>query len=58
MEKSSLAKSARSHSVLEAAFASALYSALVEDRVTARCFFELQEIGLEPRKHMYVEVDF
>ena len=58
MEKLSSAKSARSHNVSDAAFASALYSASVDDRVTARCFFELQEMGLEPRKHMYAEVDF
>ena len=58
MEKLSSANSVRSHNVLEAAFVSALYSASVEDRVTARCFFELQEIGLEQRKHIYVEVDF
>ena len=57
-EKLSLAKSARSHNVSDATFASALYSASVDDRATTRCFFELQEMGLEPRKHMYAEVDF
>jgi len=58
MEKLSSTKSVRSHNILEAAFVSALHSASVEDRVTAHCFFELQEIGLEQRKHIYVEVDF
>ena len=38
--------------------AGAQYSASVDDRATTLCFFELQEIGLEPRKHMYAEVDF
>lgn len=37
--------------------ASARYSASVDDRATTRCFLELQEIGLEPRKHIYAEVD-
>jgi hypothetical protein len=36
----------------------AQYSASVDDRATTLCIFELQEIGLEPRKHMYAEVDF
>jgi hypothetical protein len=39
-----------SHTVSEAAVARARYSASVEDRATARCFLELHEIGLEPRK--------
>ena len=36
--------------VSEAALARARYSASVVDRATARCFFELQEMGLEPKK--------
>ena len=43
--------------VSEAAFARALYSASVEDRATARCFFKLHETGLEPRKIIYTDVD-
>ena len=38
------------HIVSEVALASARYSASVVDRATARCFFELQEMGLEPKK--------
>ena len=45
------------HVVSEAAFASARYSASVVDRTTALCFFELQEMGLDPKKLIYAEVD-
>ena len=38
------------HIVSEAALARARYSAYVVDRAMARCFFELQEIELEPKK--------
>ena len=38
------------HIVSEAALARARYSASVVDRATAHCFFELQEMGLEPKK--------
>ena len=38
------------HIVSEAALARARYSASVVDHATARCFFELQEMGLEPKK--------
>jgi hypothetical protein len=38
------------HTISEAAVARARYSALVVERATARCFLELQEIGLEPKK--------
>ena len=38
------------HIVLEAALARARHSASIVDRATARCFFELQEMGLEPKK--------
>ena len=38
------------HIVLEAALARAWYSASIVDRATARCFFNLQEMGLEPKK--------
>ena len=38
------------HIVLEAALARARYSASVVDRATTRCFLELQEMGLEPKK--------
>ncbi len=38
------------HIVSEAALASDLYSASVDERATARCFLELQEMGLWPRK--------
>ena len=38
--------------VSEAAFARALYSASVDDLATTRCYFELQDIGLEPRKQI------
>ena len=38
------------HIVLEAALARARYSASVVDHATARCFFELQEMGLELKK--------
>ena len=47
----------RSHDVSEAALARALYSASVEERATALCFFELQEIGLTPRNEIYAEVE-
>ena len=40
----------RVHIVSEAALARARYSAYVVDRATACCFFELQEMGLEPKK--------
>lgn len=43
--------------VSEATFASARYSTYVEDLAIALCFFELQEIGVDPRKLMYVEVE-
>ena len=48
---SSLSKVA-SHRVSEAALARALYSASVLDRATTRCFLELQDMGLEPKKLM------
>ena len=35
------------HIVSKAALARAQYSASVVDRATARCFFELKEMGLE-----------
>ena len=38
------------HIVSEATLARARYSASVVDRATACCFFELQEMGLEPKK--------
>ena len=38
------------HIVSEAALARARYSTSVVDREMARCFFELQEMGLEPKK--------
>jgi hypothetical protein len=38
--------------VSKAAFVRALYSASVDDRAIALCFFELQDIGLEPRKQI------
>ena len=38
------------HIVSEAAIASARYSASVEDLATTLCFFELQEMGLDPKK--------
>ena len=47
MEKPSSAKSARSHNVSELM--------IMRQPID---FVELQEMGLEPRKHMYVEVDF
>ena len=47
----------RSHDVSEAALARALYSASVDERATALCFFELQEIGLTPRNEIYAEVE-
>ena len=37
-----------SHIVSEATFASARYSTSVLDRAIALCFFELQEMGLDP----------
>jgi len=58
VEYPSLVKSARSHNVLEAALASGRYSVSVDDRDTSLCFFKLQEIRLEPIKHMYAKVDF
>ena len=45
------------HIISEAALASARYSASVVDRATAHCFFELQEMGLKPKKMIYAEVD-
>ena len=56
-EKPSSWNKARSHIVSDAAFARALYSASVDERATALCFLELQEIGFEPRKVIYVEVE-
>jgi len=50
-------KSVDNHIVSEAAIARALYSASVVDRATALCFLELQEMGLEPIKLIYAEVD-
>jgi hypothetical protein len=38
--------------VSDVAFARARYSASVEDQATARCFLELHEIRLDPRKLM------
>ena len=38
------------HIVLEVALVRARYSASVVDRATTRFFFELQEMGLEPKK--------
>ena len=38
------------HIVLEATLARTRYSASVVNRVTARYFFELREMGLEPKK--------
>ena len=38
------------HIVSEAALARARYSASVVDRAKAHCFFELQELGLGPKK--------
>jgi len=35
-----------------AAVAKALYSASVDDRAMARCFFELHEMGVGPRKRI------
>jgi hypothetical protein len=46
-----------SHIILDAAAVSARYSAFVMYRATAFCFFKLQEMGLDPRKLIYVEVD-
>ena len=43
--------------VSEVAFASARYSVSMEDLATALRFFELQEIGVDPRKLMYAEVE-
>ena len=38
------------HIVSEVALARARYSASVVDHAMARCFSELQEMGLEPKK--------
>ena len=40
------------HNVSKAALARARYSASVVDRATTHCFFELQEMRLEPKKHI------
>jgi hypothetical protein len=45
------------HIILDAATASARYLAFVMYRATAFCFFKLQEMGLDPRKLIYVEVE-
>jgi hypothetical protein len=45
------------HIVSEAALASARYSASVVDLATVCCFLELQEMGLDPKKLIYAEVD-
>ena len=45
------------HIVSDVALASALYSIYVDDRAITRCFLELQETGLEPRKLIYAEVE-
>ena len=45
------------HIISEAALSSAQYSASIVDLATARCFLELQEIRLGPKKLMYAEVD-
>lgn len=38
--------------VSDAAFVSALYLASIDDRATALYFFELQDMGYDPRKLM------
>jgi hypothetical protein len=43
--------------VSEAALASARYSASVEDRATVLCFLDVHEMGLGPKKLMYIDVD-
>lgn len=43
--------------VSDTAFARAQYSTFVEDRATAFCFLELHEMGLDPRKVIYAEVE-
>jgi len=45
------------HAISEAAVASALYSASVEERATAFCFLVRQLIGFLPRKIIYAVVD-
>ena len=55
--RSSSLNNERSHDVSEAALAKALYSTSVDERVTALCFFELQEIGLTPINEIYAEVE-
>jgi len=44
--------------VSEVAFASTRYSTSVKDCATTLCFFELQDIRVDPRKQMYVEREF
>ena len=49
-EKSSSWRSPRNHIVSNVTFARARYSASVVDLATALCFFELHEMGFEPKK--------
>jgi len=45
------------HIVFEGALASARYSASVVDCATTLCFLDVYEMGLIPKKLMYVDVD-
>ncbi|CAI0425245.1 unnamed protein product, partial [Linum tenue] len=47
-----------SHTASHAASVAAIYSASAEDRATVFCFFELHEMGFEPRQNMYPDVLF
>ena len=47
----------RSQANFAAVEAKAQYSAFVEDRETVGCFFEDQDMGLEPRKTNILVVD-
>lgn len=44
--------------VSKVAFASTRYSTSVKDCATTLCFFELQDIKVDPRKQMHVEMKF
>jgi len=46
-----------SHIILDATAASARYSTFVMYHATTFCFFKLQEMGLDPGKLIYIEVD-
>jgi hypothetical protein len=50
-------KRLRSHIVSDVALASAQYSASVEDLATTLCFFKLQDMGVEPKKLIYADLE-